>query len=84
MALNSSLELKLALQKVNQQRGTKFSFNKPMQAKCIKQVWSTDVIAALKTGYGKSLIFESLAYYKAHLFDVEPVVIIISPLKAIR
>jgi superfamily II DNA helicase RecQ len=40
-----------------------------------------DVISALKTGYGKSLIFESLAYYKTG--NTSPTIIIVSPLNAI-
>ena len=79
--INSSLELNVALQKVNKERGVAYNFYKPMQAQCIQQLWSSDVIAALKTGYGKSSIFESLAYYRSQSF--EPVVIIISTLNAI-
>ena len=79
--IEENLHLKIALQRLNRERNTNFTYLKPLQSVCIMQTYEREVISALKTGYGKSLIFESLAYYKTG--NTSPTIIIVSPLNAI-
>ena len=71
------LKSKFALTKINSERKTEFTFLKPLQFKSIQAAESTDTLAILPTGYGKSMIFELLP----RLDDTTAV--IVSPLNAI-
>ena len=75
--LEFSLQTKIALAKINKQRGSEFNYLKPLQAKSVKSALAGDSLIVLPTGYGKSLIFElvpSITTSRA---------IIVSPLNAI-
>lgn len=61
-------------------RQTEYNFHKPKQADCINLLKERDIIACLRTGYGKSLIFETLSYQN---YKQIPTVLIVSPLNSI-
>ena len=75
--LNFINETKHVLSKINLSRHVSYSWLKPAQFLCIKSALNNDTLGVLPTGYGKSLIFEALPYFK------QSVVIVISPLNSI-
>lgn len=75
----NSLSLKYALSCINMKRQTEYNFHKPKQADCINLLKERDIIACLRTGYGKSLIFETLSYQN---YKQIPTVLIVSPLNS--
>ncbi|XP_070532787.1 probable ATP-dependent DNA helicase RecS [Ptychodera flava] len=86
MALSTMLEFvcktKLILSKLNEKRSSPYFGYKPKQVDCLKASLQGDCIGLLPTGYGKSLIFESLPYMMQGT-TAPSTVIIISPLNAI-
>ncbi|CAG2192324.1 unnamed protein product [Mytilus edulis] len=70
-------EIKLVLATINKLRGTEFRILKPAQFLCIREALIRDTLAVLPTGYGKSLIFETLPYFR------NSSILVISPLNSI-
>ncbi|XP_052087859.1 putative ATP-dependent DNA helicase Q1 [Mytilus californianus] len=70
-------EIKLVLTTINKLRGTEFRILKPAQFLCIREALIRDTLAVLPTGYGKSLIFETLPYFR------NSSILVISPLNSI-
>ena len=57
-----------------------YSIHKPKQSECIIALNEKDVIACLRTGYGKILIFESLPFVSG---VQNSTVIVVSPLNSV-
>jgi superfamily II DNA helicase RecQ len=83
--IDRSLHLKICLQFVNKMLSTNFSFMKPKQAECTSVSVGSDVICVLPTGYGKSLLFNTIPVYNKLMNNIKTpvVVILISPLNVI-
>ncbi|CAG2201580.1 unnamed protein product [Mytilus edulis] len=76
--LQQIIRIMHALFTINSCRNTEYRFLKPKQVDCLLHLKESDVIACLKTSYGKSLIFESLAH-----LHLRSSVLIINPLNSI-
>ena len=88
--LQFSLFSKIALAKINQNRGVNYNSLKPLQCECLKAAAMRDTIAILPTGYGKSLIFEMLPILSEVMYtngsasgSAASAIIICSPLNSI-
>ena len=75
--LNFVLESKRVLWEINNYRKVSNQNFKPSQLKCIKSALGSDTLGILPTGYGKSLIFEALPYFK------KSAILVITPLNSI-
>jgi superfamily II DNA helicase RecQ len=78
-----SCESKLVLQQINMRRQKEFTGFKPKQLSCIRNAITGDTIGVLPTGYGKSLIFESLPYFMDMKRETKSIVFLICPLNSI-
>ena len=67
------LALKNAVARLNVFTGTQISFLKPKQFQAVNKAQIGDCFVSLKTGYGKSLIFELLT------FMLNSVIVIVLP-----
>jgi superfamily II DNA helicase RecQ len=67
--IDRSLHLKIFLQFVNKMLSTSFSFIKPKQAECTSISVGSDVICVLPSGYGKSLLFNTIPVYNKMLMN---------------
>lgn len=58
---------------------------KPMQVRCLEGGVDNDVLCMLSTGYGKSLIYEILPYYRKVKYNLSyiPKVVVVCPLNII-
>ncbi len=83
--INSSLRLKVCLQNVNKMLNSCYAFLKPKQSECTVVSPGSDVIRILPTGYGKSMLFNTIPVYNQLVNNVKTpiVVILISPLNVI-
>jgi ATP-dependent DNA helicase RecQ len=75
---------KLVLMQINAKRNRDYSSFKPGQINSLKSIVDNrkDTISVLPTGYGKSLIFESLPYFRHHERS-HSTILIVSPLNSI-
>lgn len=68
----------------NQQFEKEYFFLKPIEEiDCLKTILEKDTVAFLPTGYGKSLIFETLPIFSEYTYDMKSIAVIIAPLNAI-
>ena len=75
-SIERALKTKVALARINMKRGSTYSYLKPLQCQSITAALEQDTVIVLPTGYGKSLIFETILEVN------QKKAVIISPLNA--
>lgn len=83
--LEQSLKIKLCLAKVNSLVVKPYLYLKPKQIECMYVAVEKDLLCVLPTGYGKSLLFNTIPIYSklCRQCRTTTIAIVISPLNAI-